>query len=407
MSGFLDAFKVKPIPLERVYETWTPPPPTFTGSSTQNVDTWLATIKEGCTKHNVPKESWHRVAEHYMAPKARARLDELHEVMAKVHGGKYKWNWEKYSVAMKNMGWDIDPKMTKTVKMFANSLFSRGSSGIREESWTRVDAPKEMSAAKDKQSLLGRARPASRRATTDAVVMSPTSSKSHKSSAAPSSKSSAAVSTKSSKDSLKTAKKEVKPPKPPKKDSEPLKPKEKSSKAPPTAWSTGAGSVLTRSNSIDKVLKRTNSIGDKMLSRSNSTDKASTPRPNLKSRSTTELVSPGVAASMSSSSGAVANPNPIPTELAQLPVWLLNATNALDFLSSEHPKVMSTISAILITVGSIPAIPAIAAGAGGPILASGAAHAVGAIAVGIGSWLKTQSEVNAGQQQGQQAIEKK
>ena len=49
---------------------------------------------------------------------------------------------------------------------------------------------------------------------------------------------------------------------------------------------------------------------------------------------------------------------------------------------------MSTLSAILITAGSIPAIPAISAGAGGALLASGAAQAVGAIAVGVGSWLK-------------------
>lgn len=45
------------------------------------------------------------------------------------------------------------------------------------------------------------------------------------------------------------------------------------------------------------------------------------------------------------------------------------------------------LSAILITVGSIPAIPAISAGAGGAVLASGAAHAVGAIAVGLGQAL--------------------
>ena len=51
---------------------------------------------------------------------------------------------------------------------------------------------------------------------------------------------------------------------------------------------------------------------------------------------------------------------------------------------------MSTLSAILITVGSIPAIPAIAGGAGGAILASGAAHAAGAVAVGVGTWIKQQ-----------------
>ncbi|KAJ3496042.1 hypothetical protein NMY22_g19863 [Coprinellus aureogranulatus] len=38
-------------------------------------------------------------------------------------------------------------------------------------------------------------------------------------------------------------------------------------------------------------------------------------------------------------------------------------------------------------VGSIPAIPAISAGAGGAILASSAAHAIGAVAVGLGQAL--------------------
>jgi hypothetical protein len=48
---------------------------------------------------------------------------------------------------------------------------------------------------------------------------------------------------------------------------------------------------------------------------------------------------------------------------------------------------MSVISAILITAGSIPALPAISAGAGGAVLASGAAHAIGAIAIGLGQAL--------------------
>jgi NADPH:quinone reductase-like Zn-dependent oxidoreductase len=77
----------------------------------------------------------------------------------------------------------------------------------------------------------------------------------------------------------------------------------------------------------------------------------------------------------------------IVTTTAQAPVWLLNACTALDFLTSEHPKAMSVIGAILITVGSIPAMPAVAAGAGGTILASGAAQAIGAIAVGLGQAL--------------------
>jgi hypothetical protein len=48
------------------------------------------------------------------------------------------------------------------------------------------------------------------------------------------------------------------------------------------------------------------------------------------------------------------------------------------------------MGAILIAAGTIPNIPIIAAGAGGAVLASGTAHAVGAIAVGLGSWMQTQ-----------------
>lgn len=81
--------------------------------------------------------------------------------------------------------------------------------------------------------------------------------------------------------------------------------------------------------------------------------------------------------------------------MTHAPVWLINACNALDFLQSEHPKVMSSLAAVLITVGSLPAIPAISAGAGGALLASGAAHAVGAIAVGVGTWIKSQQDTGS------------
>ncbi|KAK7064661.1 hypothetical protein R3P38DRAFT_53819 [Favolaschia claudopus] len=74
------------------------------------------------------------------------------------------------------------------------------------------------------------------------------------------------------------------------------------------------------------------------------------------------------------------------------PAWLLNAATALDFLQGEHPRVMSTLSAILIVAGTIPSLPAVGAGAAGAVLASSTAHAVGAIAVGLGSWIKAQQE---------------
>ncbi len=82
-------------------------------------------------------------------------------------------------------------------------------------------------------------------------------------------------------------------------------------------------------------------------------------------------------------------PVTVTTEVAHAPLWLLNACNALDFLTTEHPKVMTTLSAVLITVGTLPALPGVSAGAGGAILASHAVQAAGAIAVGVGHWLKS------------------
>ncbi|KAI5118712.1 hypothetical protein M0805_004512 [Coniferiporia weirii] len=76
------------------------------------------------------------------------------------------------------------------------------------------------------------------------------------------------------------------------------------------------------------------------------------------------------------------------TAVTKAPAWLINACSALEFLTTEHPKAMSAMSAILITVGTIPSIPVISAGAGGALLASGAAQAVGAVVMGVGQCLK-------------------
>ena len=87
--------------------------------------------------------------------------------------------------------------------------------------------------------------------------------------------------------------------------------------------------------------------------------------------------------------------------VAHAPTWLLNASKALSFLATEHPKAMTTISAVLITIGSIPALPAIATGAGGAFLASGTAQAIGSIAVGVGSLIKAVSDTKVPQGPGE------
>ena len=75
MSKMLDAFKIKPYDLEPVYAAW-PDCPRFLGIAKKDppVDEWLDQIKAGCTQRNVPKEYWHRLAQHYMGDKAKARF---------------------------------------------------------------------------------------------------------------------------------------------------------------------------------------------------------------------------------------------------------------------------------------------------------------------------------------------
>lgn len=105
MSAIIDAFKIKPFDLEPIYAEWSSPP-IFIGNPKKDpsVDDWLAQIKAGCLERKVPKECWHKVAQHNLGPAAKQRFDEIKLVMGKVHGGNYRWNWKRFKVAMNNMG---------------------------------------------------------------------------------------------------------------------------------------------------------------------------------------------------------------------------------------------------------------------------------------------------------------
>lgn len=81
--------------------------------------------------------------------------------------------------------------------------------------------------------------------------------------------------------------------------------------------------------------------------------------------------------------------------LAEVPVWLLQTCLSLENLTSEYPRTMSVVGAILITIGSIPAIPAVSAGAAGAFLASTTAHALGSVALGLGSLITAQTVENS------------
>ncbi|KAF8637150.1 hypothetical protein AX17_003054 [Amanita inopinata Kibby_2008] len=119
----LDAFKIKPFDLEPALEQWKDGP-RFKGNPKKDlpVEEWLEKIKAGCIERGIPEECWHKAAQHFMGPKAKARLDEVKAVVTKVNGGKYRWTWKKFKIAMNNMGWGIDTSAIETIKVHGKGL---------------------------------------------------------------------------------------------------------------------------------------------------------------------------------------------------------------------------------------------------------------------------------------------
>ncbi|KAJ6604136.1 hypothetical protein DFH09DRAFT_1067894 [Mycena vulgaris] len=329
----LDAFKIKPFDLEPVFSSWTPGP-RFLGDPKKDppVDDWLQTIKSGCIERNVPKEYWHTCAQHFMGDKAKGRLSELKKVMAQVHGGNYRWNWKKFKVAMKNMSWDIDTSETETVKIPLWWMPKSFKTDPKSEEESKPIIFDEPSP------ILSRSNTITRLFSKDP----------------PSESGALAVI-------------EERPPVgraassfwPVRKNSTDITVSDATVQRPVPRKAKSDGSVLSSSHS-SKTLPPLPGDGDYCHH----------------TRDADLILTTGVST-------------------VRAPAWLLNATTALDFLANEHPRVMSTLSAILIVAGTIPALPAIGAGAGGAVLASSTAHAVGAIAVGLGSWIKTQQEIHA------------
>jgi hypothetical protein len=70
------------------------------------------------------------------------------------------------------------------------------------------------------------------------------------------------------------------------------------------------------------------------------------------------------------------------------PLWRVKARKVLEYFTTKHPKVVSTLSTVLVVMGNIASHPGVSACVGGPILA--AVQSVGAIAVAIGEWLRNE-----------------
>jgi hypothetical protein len=67
----------------------------------------------------------------------------------------------------------------------------------------------------------------------------------------------------------------------------------------------------------------------------------------------------------------------------------LGLYHPLDYLIAKHPKVMSIVSNVLIIAGGVVLLPGFPTWASGTILAHPAVTVSGAIAVGVGKWLRS------------------
>ena len=76
------------------------------------------------------------------------------------------------------------------------------------------------------------------------------------------------------------------------------------------------------------------------------------------------------------------------TATTTLPATLLALHNAVDYSIARHPRVLSTASTVLTTVGGIILFPGVSAYARGTILAHPAVTIAGGIALVVGRWLR-------------------
>ncbi len=100
-----EAFAPIPFDYEAIFASW-PDAPIFTGHLKKDgpVEDWLTKMKAGFKSRKVPKQIWHNVAQNYLQGRAKRRFDNVKVVMKNMHGGKYKWDWKKFKIAMTHMG---------------------------------------------------------------------------------------------------------------------------------------------------------------------------------------------------------------------------------------------------------------------------------------------------------------
>ncbi|KAJ3486058.1 hypothetical protein NLI96_g4513 [Meripilus lineatus] len=279
-----EVFSPKPYDFTTLFTSW-PDAPIFTGHLKKDgpVSDWLQKIKTGCKLRKVPKVIRHDVAEHYLNGKAKKRFESLKVVMRNLHGGKYKWDWKKFEIAMVHMCWEMACKETQGFKI----------AGLANGLWWILGKASQTETTEEKPKL-------------------------------------------------------------------------------PESPSRKANVLTTPVRKIVSHFEKGSSRGE---------GPSTSP--------TSQVVKPGdQKKTLTSWWPRNDQPN---TAIQHAPVWLLNVTHTLDALThlrTTYPKTMTVVSAVLVTVGSIPHLSAVSAGAAGAVLASDAAKFVGSLAIDLGGWLQ-------------------
>ncbi|EED79018.1 predicted protein [Postia placenta Mad-698-R] len=312
-------------PVAKLVESWPDNmlPPVFKGPNQDlTIDKWLTAVAATCAKRKVPKEQWPEVARHFMSGKARRRIKDLEAVMESAYGQPWSWKWSSFMVALRNLGWHIDAKKTQDVEVQEKAP---GRWSFIKRGGERGNRDRVEEQSLDLGFLARATQMATFRSTAASNVVQVATNKV--------AKDTKPTMTKAAKDTKATTAKSVKDTK-----------------------------TIVKASGITKALKTTSAATQK--------------DPSAASQAFTRMVQ-GLHLAP-----APADPPPV---IAQVPIWLLNASEALFAVINEPLTVTSVLAAVLITVGSIPAIPAVSAG---PTV-----QVAGYLAVAVGTRMRNQPKI--------------
>jgi hypothetical protein len=110
LPAMTSVFKLQEFDLDPVLADWENPP-CFEGVPKKDppIDDWLQDVQDGCEARGIPRDYWPKVGQRFLGPRAQQRFEELKSVLRQMHGGRYRFDWKRFKVAIRNMGCESPP----------------------------------------------------------------------------------------------------------------------------------------------------------------------------------------------------------------------------------------------------------------------------------------------------------